>query len=109
MAIRDPMKLLSHDDSVELFKEAVPNPTQMQLRNNRRWISRQAGASVYLSRGSTCVNFDINDPQVARASISPKSCPRWRRWCCRWNRSKVDDDSKTTNFWDRADDDVSAE
>ena len=55
--IRDTIKLLNDDDSLELFKVMLPIQTQMQLQNDKRGVARRARAAPRNSPGSPRVNW----------------------------------------------------
>jgi hypothetical protein len=57
VAIHDTIKLLNDDDSLELFKETLPSPTLMQLRDNKRGVAREARALLSRSPVSSRVNL----------------------------------------------------
>merc|ERR1712012_90889 len=57
VAIHDTIKLLNDDDSLELFKETLPSPTLMQLRDNKRGVAREARTVLSRSPGSSRVNL----------------------------------------------------
>ena len=55
MAVLDTIKLLNDDDSLELFKETMRSVTLVQLRNNKRGLSRQSACSAQrLSEALAC-------------------------------------------------------
>ena len=65
MAIRDKIKLLNDVNILELFKETLPSPSRMQLRNNWR-VTRLASAMINYSLGSArvsgkSVDFNLHD------------------------------------------------
>ena len=54
--IHDTIKLLNHEDSLELFKVILPSQTLMQLENDKRGVARRARAAPRNSPGSLRVN-----------------------------------------------------
>ena len=77
VAIHHTIKFLNDDASLEVLKETLPRPTLMQLRNNRRRVSRRArarpSASTMALRGKS-VDF-TKDIAMIVGDVTPKPNP----------------------------------
>ena len=56
--IRDTIKLLNDDDSLELLKAILSSPTQMQLQNDNRGDAQRARATLRNLSGSPRANWN---------------------------------------------------
>merc|ERR1712136_154153 len=95
VAIHDTIKLLNEDDSLEMFKETLPSPTLMQVRNYRRGVARQARALLSGSPGSARVNL-ISMSLSGKSVDFSKVISMIEEMVSLLKQEQIDDDNKKT-------------
>jgi len=94
--------LLNDDDSLELFKETLPSPTLMQLRDNKRGVAREARAVLSRSPGSSRVNL-ISMSLSGKSVDFSKVISMIDEMVSLLKQEQIDDDNKKTYCLDSID------